>query len=188
MHNNRSRKVDGIKEPLELHKEILQKNSNGNYFPFGSCCQPWLMQAFLPLVAWNSGMMLFWTRSGKRTRSLFASPLNGRDSLLLFWFALLYSPSPVLLGQIISSPTTFFFPFAFLDKNFRSPIPLLFSLGQKFSKSNINSANFFYDNSKFCLSRRIIPISQKYSKSPFRSDLEKFTLSAYKFYTFASGV
>ena len=47
-----------------------------------------------------------------------------------------------LLGLIISSPTPFL-PFAFLDKNFLSPIPLLSSLGQKFSKSNFNSAQLF---------------------------------------------
>ena len=49
---------------------------------------------------------------------------HGRDSSLLFRLALLYSPSPFLLGQFISSPTPFL-PFAFLAKNCLSPIPLL---------------------------------------------------------------
>ena len=82
------------------------------------------------LFAWNGSMLLFWSRSGKGTHSLFSFPLNGRDSLLLFWLALLFSPSPFLLGQIISSPTPFL-PFAFLEKTFISPIPLVFSLRTK---------------------------------------------------------
>ena len=100
----------------------------------------------------------------KRTGLL--TPLLTCFTLLSFSF---------LRGQIISSPTPFL-PFSFLDKHFLSPIPLLPSPGQNFSKSNFNSANLFQDNPKFCLSRKIIPVSQKYSKSHFHSDLGKFLL------------
>ena len=44
--NNRIEKADGIKKPLELQKQFLQENSNWSYFPIGSSCQPWLVQAF----------------------------------------------------------------------------------------------------------------------------------------------
>ena len=102
-----NRKADGIIKPLELHKQFSQKISNGSCFPIGSSCQPCLVQADFSLAAWNGSMLLFWSRSGKQTRSIFSLPLNGRDSILLFWLALLYSPSPFSLGQIISSPTPF---------------------------------------------------------------------------------
>ena len=59
---------------------------------------------------------------------------------------------------------------------------------QKYSKSNFNSAKIFKDNFKCCLSRKINSISQNYSKSHLLCDLEKFPLSAYKFYILASGV
>ena len=32
------KKADGIKEPSELHKQFLRKNSNENYFSIGCCC------------------------------------------------------------------------------------------------------------------------------------------------------
>ena len=57
-------------------------------------------------------------------------------------------------------------------------VQFLFCLlfGQKYSKPNFNSAKIFKDNSKFCLSRKINPLSQKYSESQFLSDLAKFPL------------
>ena len=36
--DNVGKKADGIKEPLELHKQFSQKNSNGSYFSIGCCC------------------------------------------------------------------------------------------------------------------------------------------------------
>ena len=122
--------------------KIYRKNSNGNYFLIRSCCEPWLIQAFSLLVAWNGSMLLFWSRSGKGTWSLFSFPLNGRDTSLLFWLALLYSPSPFLLGQLFSSPTPFLH-FAFWTKI--SWIQFLFSLlfVQSYSKSNSSSAKTF---------------------------------------------
>ena len=110
--NNSSTKANGINKPLELHKSFLQKIYNRSYFLIGSSCQPCLVPANFLLVAWNGSMLLFWSRSGKETRSLFAFPLNGRDSLLLFWLALLYSPS-------------------YLDKNILSPSLIL----QKYSET-----------------------------------------------------
>ena len=151
--------ADGIKKPLELHKQFSQKFLTAAIFLLAPGANHDWYKPFL-LVAWNGSKLFFWSRSWKRTRSSFAFPLSGWDSLLLFWLALLYSPSPFLLGQIFSSPTPFLV-FAFLDKNFL--FQFLFSLlfGQKCSKSNFKSAKIFKDESKFCLSRKIIPISQK---------------------------
>ena len=75
--------------------------------------------SFFLLIAWNGGMLLFRSRSEKRTRSKFSFPLNGRDSLLPFWLALFYSPSPFYLDKLFQVQLHF---------------SLLFS-GQKFSKS-----------------------------------------------------
>ena len=51
-----------------------------------------------------------------------------------------------------------------------------------------SSTKTFYDISKFCLSRKINSISQKYSKSQFLSDLEKIHLFAYPSHTLAGRV
>ena len=123
------KKADGVKEPLELHRKFLQKNHEKSYFPIDSCCQPCLVQAFFLLIAWNGSMLLFWCRSGKRTRSLLSFPLNGWDCSLLFWLALLYSPSAFYLDKIFQVQIHFYF--CPLDKIFLSPISLLFSVGTK---------------------------------------------------------
>ena len=80
-------------------------------------------------------------------------------------------------------------PFCLFGQKF-SQSKLLFFLpfGQKHSKSNFTFTKIFKDNSQFCVSRKIIPIQQNYSKSHFLSDLEKFPLSAYRFYTLSSRV
>ena len=178
------------KRPLELLKHFSQKFSNGSCFSIDSSCQPWLVQGIISLVAWNGSMLLFWSRSGKRTRSLFVFPFGGRDSLLLFWLALLYSLS--LLGQNFSKS--------------KSLLSLLF--GQKNSKSNFNSTKIFTDNSKFCLTPKTISILQKYSmtisncvSAKFQShlienilrqfqfmSLSVFSLLACLFHTLAIGV
>ena len=126
---------------MELHKYFSQKNSKGNCFPIGSSCQPCLVQADFLLVAWNGSMLLFWSRSGKETRSLFTFPVNGRYSSLLFWLALLYFLSPFSLGQFISLPTPFL-SFAFLDKSFLRPIALLSPLLTKILQVQLQ----FYKN------------------------------------------
>ena len=129
-------------KPLKMHNSFWQKKSNGNYFLTGSWCQPCLVQAYFLLVAWKGSMLLFRSRSGKGTRSLFSLPLNGRNSSLLFWLALLYSPSPFYLDNFFLGPTPFL-PFAFLDKI--SSVHILFPLpfGQKNFKSNFNFTQIF---------------------------------------------
>ena len=49
--SDNEKKLMEQKNRWELHKNFLQKISNGSYFPIGSCCQPWLIQAFFLLVA-----------------------------------------------------------------------------------------------------------------------------------------
>ena len=112
-------------------------------------------------------MLLFWSRSGKLTRSKIFFPLNGRDASLLFWPALLYSSSPFTWKSYSKS-------------NSFSP---LYSLGQNYSKSNSSSLFssdriFLNQNSLFALSSwtEILsptPSLQKHSKSNILSDLEK---------------
>ena len=148
MITKENKKVDGIKKPLKLHKQFLQKNSNDSYFPIGSSCQPCLVQAYFLLVAWNGSMLLFWSRSGKLTRSLFSFPVNGREFLLLFWLVFLYYPSPSYLNKLFQVQLPFslslfrtnisesnFFSLFSLDKNFLSPT----SLPQKNSTTIPNS-------------------------------------------------
>ena len=167
---------------------FYEKTSDGSYFPIGSSCQPWLLQAFLLLVAWNDSVLLIWNRSGNEIRLLLTFPLSGRDSLLLFWLALLYSPSPFLLGQII------------FKSNSLSPFCLF---GQKLSKSNSSS---LFSSDKTILSPTSIP--QKNSKAfpnsvwvakpfQFRKNIlspiffltYKISLDfAYPFHTLTSGV
>ena len=80
----------------------------------------------------------------------------------LLYFTLLLT---FYLDKTILSPTPFLL-FVFSDKIFPSPIPLLSLLfGKKCSKSNFNSTKIFKDESKFRLSRKIIPILQKSSKT-----------------------
>ena len=129
--DNKRKKTWWNKETLGVAKMLFTKNSNDSYFPIGSSCQPWLVQANFLLVAWNGSMLLFWSRSGKETRSLFAFPLKGRDSLLLFWLALLYSP--FYLDKIILSPNLS--SLFSLDKNILSPTSIL----QNYSKTIPNS-------------------------------------------------
>ena len=129
-------------------------------------------------------MLLFWSRSGKETRSLFFSRLtNGTPHSSSDWLFLL--SSSFLFGQIILSPN-----------------PSL-PFGQKFSKSNISSLFSWDKNILTPISipqkySQTIPTSalaaksfhscKKYSKSHFFFDLEKFPLSAYTFHTLAAGV
>ena len=148
MQIKNNRKTDGINKPLELHKEFLQKNFCQELFYYLLQLPTMRGTSFFSLVASNGSMLLFWSRSGKETGSLFSFQLNGRDSSLVFWLALLYSPSPFLLEQIISNPTPFL-PFPFgqnfsksnssslisSDKNIPSPISIL----QKYSKTIPNS-------------------------------------------------
>ena len=120
-------------------------------------------------------MLLFWSRAGKWTRSLFFFPFNGLDSLLLFWLALLYSPSPFYSTNYSKSNSLS--PFCLSGKkNFKAKFLFSSRFGQKYSKSNFNSTKIFSGNSKSCLSCKIIPILQKFSKSHFFSDVEKFPL------------
>ena len=113
-----------------------------------------LVQAGFLLVAWKGNMLLFWSRSGKLTRSKICFPLNRRDSSFLFWLALLY----------------FFSPF--------------YSLGQNYCKSSSSSLSssdwiILVRNSFLSLvfpGQKILsptPKLQKYFKSHFPSDLEK---------------
>ena len=69
-------------------------------------------------------------------------------------------------------------------------VQFLFSLlfGQKYFKSNLNSTKIIWNISKLCFSRKIISISQKYSKFHSLPALEKFPLFAYPFHTLAAGV
>ena len=113
------------------------------------------------------------------------TPYSSSD---LLYFTLLL---PFTWTNYSQSPTPFL-PFAFWTKIFSVQISLLsfffvqkfsqskffFSLlfGRKYSKSNFNFPKLFSDNSKICLSRKIIPILQKYSKSHLLSDSEKFLL------------
>ena len=99
---------------MELHNYFLQKISNGSHFPIDSSCQTFLVQANFSLVAWNGSMLFFWGRSGKETRSKVAFPFGRLAFLLLFWGALLYSPS--LLGQNYSK-SKFLFSLLFGQKN-----------------------------------------------------------------------
>ena len=130
-------------------------------------------------------MLLFWSQSGKLTGSLFSFPLNGRDSSLLFRLDLPYF-SP-LVGQIILSPTPFLLSLS-RKKVFWVQFLLSLLFGQKHSKSNFIFTKKLSDDSKFCLSRKIIPTSQRYSKSQSLSDLEKLAFYAFPFYTLAAGV
>ena len=93
----------------------------------------------------------------------------------------------ILLNKIVLSSTPFL-PVTFRTK--LSYVQFLFPLllGQQYSKSHSSSTKLFQDNSKFCLSRKIIPISEKCSKSYSFSDLENFPLFAYPFHTLATGV
>ena len=115
-------------------------------------------------------MLLFWSRSGKLTRSLFSFPLKGWDSSLLFRLDLTYFSR--LVGQIILSPTPFLLSLS-RKKVFWVQFLLSLLFGQNYSKSNFIFTKKFSDDSKFCLSRKIIPTSQRYSKSQSLSDLEK---------------
>ena len=140
-----------------MHKSFFTKHSNGAIFLLAPAATYACYKTIFLLVASNDSMLLFWSRSGKLTWSLFSFPLNGRDSLLLFWLALLYSSSPF-----------------YLDKNILSPISLPSSLRIKIFEVKILSS-FCFPGLKILSP---IPIPQKYSKSNSFSDLEKFPLSA----------
>ena len=80
------------------------------------------------------------------------TPYSSSD-LLYFTLILLFTWTKFFKSNSLPS-------FSFLGKNFRSPIPLFSSIGQKFSKSN--SSSLFYWT-KICLSPT--SILQKYSKA-----------------------
>ena len=52
---------------MELHKKFLQKILTRAFFLLAPAADPWLLQAFFLLVAGYGSMLLFWSRSGKRT-------------------------------------------------------------------------------------------------------------------------
>ena len=106
---------------------------------------PRLLQAFFSIGCKKRHRAVFWSRSRIETRLLFTFPLSGRDSLFLFWLALLYSPSPFLLGRNI------------FKSNSLSPFCLF---GQNFSKSNSSS---LFSSDKNILNPTSIP--QKNSKT-----------------------
>ena len=113
-----------------------------------------LVQADFILVALNGSLLFFWSPSGKRTRSYFPFPFNGRNSSILFRLASLHSFSP------------------------------FYSLGQNYSKSNSSSHSspekiILSQKSLFSLlvqdEKNLSPFRnpQNISKSNFHADLEE---------------
>ena len=77
-----------------------------------------------------------------------------------------------------SSKSNSLSPFCLFGQKFSKSKVLFFLLfGQKYSRSNSNFTKHFSVNFILCLSRKILPILQIYSKSHFLSDLEKFPSS-----------
>ena len=94
-----------------------------------------------------------------------------------------------LLTPFLTCFTLLFRSILLGPKNSKSKFTLFFALlGQKNSKSKSKTIKSFYDNSIFCLNRKIIPSLQNYSKSHFLSGLWQFPLLAYPFHTLATGV
>ena len=139
-----------------------------SFFPIG--CMIWQHAVILESI-WETDLNITHfpvQRTGRLT------PLLTR----LLYFSL-------LLGQIYSksnSLSPFFFfgqkfsksnssPLFSLGENFLSPIPLLSPLGRNYSKTNFSSAKFFWDNSKFCLSRKTDSVLQHFSKTILNSVL-----------------
>ena len=104
-------------------------------------------------------MLVFWSRSGKGTRSLFSFPPSGRDSSPLFWLALLYSPSP------------FFWTNCFYSDSF-SPFC---SFGQTISESNSSS---LFSSGRYNL--RPTSLLQKWSKTIPTSVLASKSIQSHK--------
>ena len=137
-----NRKADGINRPLELHKHNLQKNSNGNYFPIGSCCQPWLTKPFF-----------YWLHEMAACCYFGADLGNGLDY---------YPLSRLTDGTLHSSSDFLFFTLLLLfywDKLFQVQLPYsLLLLWTKFSKSN--SSSLFSSDKNFL---SLTSILQKHS-------------------------
>ena len=52
---------------MEFHKYFLKKILTRAFFLLAPAANSWLLQAFFLLVACHDSMMLFWSRSEKRT-------------------------------------------------------------------------------------------------------------------------
>ena len=107
------------------------------------------------------GTSLFSIGCMKRQHAVILEPIWERDSIIII--------SRLTYGTPYSSSDLLYFtlllPFTwtnYFKSNSLSPFRFL---GQKYSKSNFHSTKIFWDNSKFCLSRKIIPILQKNSKT-----------------------
>ena len=138
-------------------------------------------QFFIGCMKWQNAVIL--------------EPISERDWIIIFLpaqrtglltplltcFTLLFL-SP-FFGQLIPSPTPLL-PFTLLDKIILSPILLPFLFGQNNSKSKFPLL-FAFPGLKILSPTQNL---QKYSKSHFPSDLEKFPLFAYPSPTRDTGV
>ena len=91
-----------------------------------------------------------------------------------------YSLSRLEDGTLYSSPDLLYFTlllsFWLGQKLFKSNSSSLFSSDKNILSPTPISQKKFLDNSKFSLSRKFIPTSQKYSESHFLPDLKKIPL------------
>ena len=132
---------------------------------------------FIGCMKWQHAVILESICETDSIRIFFPAQRTGVLTPLLTCFTLL--SFSLLLREIILSPTPFL-PFAFSKSNFSSFFPS--------DKNILSPTSIPQKYSKFCLSRKIISISQNYSKSPSLSDLGKIPLFAYTFHSLAAGV
>ena len=134
------KKADRKKRTVGIAQLILQQLLTKLLSSWGRLLTSLVPINFL-LLAWNCSTLSFWSGSVKPKWSYFSFPLNGRDSSLLFWLALLFS---FLRGQIVRSPTPFLL--SLFRQTILSPFSYLpFSLGRIFLSPNSLSSLLFLD-------------------------------------------
>ena len=150
------------------------KNSNGSYFSIGSSCQPCLVQADFSWLHETTACCYFGVDMGKRLDHYSLSRLtdgthHSSSDLLYFTLLLPFTWTNCSKSNCLSH-------FCLFEQKFsKSNSSSLFSSDKNIPSPTSSLQIFsFYDNSKFCLSRKIIPTSQKHFKSHFLLDLEKF--------------
>ena len=110
--------------------KFLQKNSNGSFFPIGSSCQQWLIQAFFYWLHEMAACCCFGFDLGKRFDLYYLSRLtdwtpHSSSDLLYFTLLLRFYLDKLFQVQLLFSLLSFW------TKIFSSPIPLLSSLAMK---------------------------------------------------------